>query len=262
MSDKVAKRLAEITVDVKSVQKPDAAAATAAAAAADAAMTAPLPAVNAADLRPATLKYKGTMALGAQKIVMDMSRAYAPVTEKGRGCWCLVDAATMPMGAIADTVVVDQQTLRPIRRGMSGLGTMQVVFGDKAITGKAGGGGQMMDVDVPLQAPAITDGPAFDAYVACLPLADGFSATMPVFDSGAQKVRPLKITVKGQETTTVSAGSFPTWILDLATLDGDPAGSGTVRVLQSTPHHVVEGEYKLPASMGGGLMTAELVTAP
>ena len=255
MTDRVAKRLAEITVDVKTVKLPDDKAAAAAAGA-------PLPTASGAILKPATLAYKGTFAMGPQKIDLTSSRAITEAVDGGRPVWRVVETMKMVMGTMADTTWIDRATLRPVRRGGGGLGTISLTYGETAITGKVGGGGQLLDVNVPLKAPAVTDGAAFDAYVACLPLADGYSATLQVFDSGQQKVRPMRVTVTGRETTTAAAGPFPTFVIELATLDGDPAGSGTVRLLQAAPHHVVSGEYRLPASMGGGLMTLELAAQP
>jgi hypothetical protein len=65
---------------------------------------------------------------------------------------------------------------------------------------------------VPLEALALTDGAALDAFLSCLPLTDGYTATLQVSDSVQQRML----------------------------------------LLQSTPHHVVSGESRLPASMGGG----------
>ena len=255
MTDKVAKRLAEITVDVKSVKMPDDRAAAAAA-------NAPLPVANGALLKPLALRYKGAFAMGPQKLDLDLNRAIDPAVEGGRSLWRVIEATKMAMGTMADTTWVDRATLRPVRRSAGGMGTMALTYGESAITGKVGGGGQMLDINVTLKAPAITDGAALDAFLSCLPLTDGYTATLQVFDSAQQRMRPLRITVKGRETTTATAGAFPTFVLDLAFLDGDPAGSGTVRLLQSAPHHVVSGEYKLPASMGGGQLTLELTAMP
>ncbi len=254
MTAPVAARLAQITVDVATVEMPDAAAQAEASAAA----RSPLPAADGARLRPATLRYAGALNLGGQKIEMTTTRTIAADAESGRELWRFVDAAKLPMGAPVDTFWVDRRTLEPVRRGAGGMGEMRLRYEPDAVTGAMGGGGQSLPVQMKLDAPVFGDGPGFEAVVAGLPLADGYAATLRIFEAAMQKVRPLKLTVTGRETAAVPAGSFEAFVVEVQPLDGEPGGGATLRVLAQPPHHVVRSEYALPPMMGGGTMTAEL----
>jgi len=68
----------------------------------------------------------------------------------------------------------------------------------------------------------------------------------------------MKVAVTGPSTVEVGAGSFDTMTLEVTSLDGNDAGTGTYHVMADAPHHVVKAEQKLGAQMGGGTATVEL----
>lgn len=245
VNEKTAGRLAEITVDPASVKAPD-------AGAAQAALSAPLPVADGSALRPATLRYKGSFAMGGQDIPMSVTRTVETARENGRDLWKVVDAAVLPMGTVADTFLVDRATLLPVRRNAGGLGEMTLTYGADAIAGRMGMAGQMSDVNVTLDAPVLGDGPGFELALAGLPLAPGYEATYRVFESSLQKVRTMKLVVKGAETVTTAAGAHEALIVELAPLDGEAGGEAVLRVMKAAPHHVLSSEYALPPAMGGG----------
>jgi len=139
------------------------------------------------------------------------------------------------------------------------LGTIDLHFGDDAITGEMGQMGQILPVDMTLEAPTFGDGQALEMVIAGLPLARGYRTTLRQFDVMAQKVRPFQLEVTTSESASVTAGPFETYVLQLAPLDGDESGRGTMHVMQTAPHYTVKAEFKMPATMGGGAMTMELV---
>ena len=89
-------------------------------------------------------------------------------------------------------------------------------------------------------------------------MAEGYTTTYRIFEPMSQKIRPMQLEVAGKDKTKSTAGEFETWTLKLKPLDGVKAGGATLHVLATAPHHVVRGEYALPAMMGGGTMSAEL----
>jgi dipeptidyl aminopeptidase/acylaminoacyl peptidase len=254
MTDEVRDQLAKITVDPATVTL----ASEEEKALQAAAETAPLPEADGGVIKPATLAYGGGFEMGGQKIDMDVSRVIEAANDDDRACWKITDEAKMVFGNQKDSFLVDKATLLPIRREAEGMGMMKLAYSDDAITGQMGGGGQTMDVNEKLAAPVVGDGPAFELMIAGLPLAEGYAVTVRQFDAMSQKVRPFMLKVTGKETVAVQAGSYETWVLELKSLDDDEAGSGTLHAMLEAPHHLVKGAYKLPAQMGGGIMTAEL----
>jgi dipeptidyl aminopeptidase/acylaminoacyl peptidase len=247
----VAERLAAITVDVAGVKLPD-------RSGVEAAMRAPLPAADGSVIEPAELTYAVTMEMGPQKASMTMKRTIATCDAAGKRCWRISDVAKSPMGEMSDDFDVDRTTLRPLRRtANSGPAKIELAYADQAITGTMSVMGQRSDVNVPLAAPVIGDGPGLELAIAGLPLAQGYRTIVRYLDVASQKVHAFELVVTGVETVTVPAGKFETFVLEMRPL-GDASGGGVVRVLQQAPHHVITGDYALPASMGGGKMRTEL----
>jgi dipeptidyl aminopeptidase/acylaminoacyl peptidase len=254
MTDETAADLAAISVDVNTVKAPEASAGVDA----EAAKTAPLPTGDGASIRPATLQYKASLETAGQKLDLEVSRTVEAASLDGTDCWRITDQAKTPMGNSTDVFEADKRTLLPIHRKAEGMGSMDLRYGARAVTGSMGAGGRTMDVNVALEAPVLGDGPGLSLLLAGLPLTEGYSTTLRIFDSMTQKVRPMKLEVTGTEDTQVTAGTFPTWIVVLTPLDGDEGGTSDMRLMRDLPHHEVRSEVKLPAMMGGGSMTTEL----
>jgi hypothetical protein len=248
----IARRLAEITVDVSTVERPD----PAARALLEEAMRAPLPAASGKAIKPARLQYAVTLAMGAQSMDMKVVRTIEAVKEKGRDLLRITDATEMAMGKMTDSMVVERATLRPVRRRVDGVAKGELQYAADALTGTLSAPGQHLDVNVPLSAPVFGDGPGMVLALAGLPLAEGYETTLRQVSLETQKVEPYRLAVLGTETTEVPAGRFETFVVELRPLDGGASG-GVLRVMRKAPHHVVQAEYQVPA-MGGATMTAAL----
>lgn len=254
IDEKAQKRLSELTVDVATVklEKP--------AADPEKAKTAPLPEVNVSMLKPMTLAYKATVAIGGQEIAMDVTRKYEKATENGTPVWRSISTQQSPMGSAVDTFVIDQRTLQPIRRKVrQGPATVTLEYTKKAVKGRINMGGNEIPVDVELPAPVFGDGAALELAIGAMPLAQGYKTTLRVFDLQMQKPRPMLLEVSGMEIVTVPAGSFHAYKLELKPLDGE-LGGGTMLVSQKAPRCTVRGTFQLPAQAGGGTFTTELVS--
>jgi hypothetical protein len=162
------------------------------------------------------------------------------------------------MGTQSDAFSIDASTLEPVKREVTGAGTITLAYSPTTITGEMGGMGQKMSVNQSLEVPVLGDGSALELAVAVMPLAEGFSTPIRYFDPMTQKVRFMKLAVTGKTTSQVPAGSFPTFTVEMTALDGDESGQATLQVMEKIPHHVVKSVYKLPAAMGGGTMSMEL----
>ena len=74
--------------------------------------------------------------------------------------------------------------------------------------------------------------------IGCLPLADGYTATIRNFDIQTQKVKFLKLTVAGVESVKVPAGTFDAYRVEVSAAEGG-ADKKTIWVAKDS-HQVVK----------------------
>ncbi len=251
--DAVAKRLSELTVDIKSVKLPTAAD----DAVVEAAKTAPLPVADGKLIKAGKWAYKVNLEIGPQKLDLTLDRTIESKVGAGRSYWSITDAMDTPMGKSSDSVATDAVTLRPFKRTIGGSATGEIRYNDKEVAGKISAMGNSFDVKVALDAPVLADGPGMVLFIAGLPLIDGYKTTLRQLDTRSQKVGYFELAVTGTEKTTVAAGTFATYVVKLRRL-GDSPGESVIHVMRDGPHHVVKATYKLPASMANGTMKTEL----
>ena len=254
MPEPIAARLAALTVDVNSVVLPEISLAAAEAE------TAPLPLARGSVIQAGTLGYTTTLQVMGQELAIQATRTIEPATVDGREVWRVIDVSTLPMGTVIDSLELDRATLTPVRHSVGGMGVMRLNYSEMAITGEIGMPGQTRPVDVELAAPVFAGGAGLELSIAGLPLAEGYETTLRSFDPEGQRVRPMRLTVKGSETAECAAGTFETFVVELIPLDGDEAGTSTIHVMKQAPHHIVLREFRLAAAMGGGMGNKELTS--
>jgi dipeptidyl aminopeptidase/acylaminoacyl peptidase len=241
MTPEVATRLQEITVDVKTVEMPKRAAATA--------VTVPKP---AADLKPGTASYKASIEIGGQTIPMTLTRE---VKEEG-GRWAVTETVKMPMGDVTDKTVVEKGTLVPAERSVhQGPVTVELAFKDGKATGTMTVNGQAKPVAADLGGALFADGAGGNLALAALPLAEGYAATYRNFDVQKQKAKLVQMKVAGAEKVTVPAGTFDSLKLEVTSAEGE-ADKTTVWVDPAT-RQVLKTVSVVP-QMNGAVITTEL----
>ncbi len=238
----VVKRLAEITVDPKTVtvsKKVDAAA-----------VGVPKPVV---DLHGGTYKYQGKLAMGGQEMALGLSTT---ITEEN-GAWTATDTVETPMGPAVDSATLEKGTLTVRKRSVKqGPVAIDVDFtGDKAV-GKMSMNGKESAVSGDLGGPLFADGPASAHAIACLPLAIGYTTTYRNFDLQKQKTKLLQLKVASWESVTVPAGTFDAFKVEVTSADGGTDQS-TIWIAKDTRKPVKVSTVM--ASMGGATMTMELL---
>ncbi|HEV2668456.1 MAG TPA: S9 family peptidase, partial [Blastocatellia bacterium] len=140
----VAARLKEITVDIKTVEKPkriDAAS-----------VGLPKPAT---DLRPGKLSYQGKIEVAGQTITLN------PTTEikEDGGAWQVIESAQTPMGAMSDTTWVEKGSLTLIKRSVKqGPAAIDVEFKNNKASGSMTVGGQAKPIAADLGGALFADG--------------------------------------------------------------------------------------------------------
>ena len=203
----VAKRLAEITVDPKTVvvtKKVDP----------NSVSGAPK---TAMDLKPGERKYKASIALGQQQIAIELATSI----KEENGTWVVTDSTTTPMGSAKDTVTLEKGSLIAKKEvANQGPATMEVDFSGNKAVGKMAMAGLDQPIKVDLGGPLFAQGPAALASVACLPLAEGYTTTYRNFDVMKQKVQIKQLKVTGVEKVTVPAGTFEAFKVEVTSADG------------------------------------------
>jgi hypothetical protein len=162
-----------------------------------------------------------------------------------------------PGGTGTDTSTIEKTTLTLRKRSVAqGPAAIDLDFsGDKA-AGKMSMNGQDRPIAADLGGPLFADGAGEYQVIACLPLAEGYTATYRNFDAlQTQKVKLLQLNVSGVESVTVPAGKFDAYRVEITSADGG-ADKQTVWVAKDS-HKVVKVSAVM-ASMGGAVLTQEL----
>jgi hypothetical protein len=237
----VVKRLAEITVDPKTVVL---------SKAVDPAAVGLPKAV--ASLASGSLSYQGKIEAGGQSFPMSIAQ-----TIEDRGATFVVTGtAKTPMGDAVDVTTVDKATLAARKRSIKqGPAAIELVFEGGKATGTVAMGGEPKPVSVDLGGELFADGAGGHEAIGALPLANGYSATFRNFDVRQQKVQLKQAKVTGSETVTVPAGAFEAWKVEITSAEGEP---GTTAIwVAKDGRKVVKTVAKLP-QMGGAVVTTEL----
>lgn len=253
MPDEIAHRLAALTVDVDGVtlaERP---------AHSEDAATAPLPVADGSVIRAGSVRYRSAIDAMGQELDIQVTRTVEPAMVGDRALWRVIDQVESPMGIGVDTFELDRVSLRPVRRGAGGTGTVALQFADTAVTGEIRMRGQRIPIEVRLAAPVFGNESALTLVIAGLPLAEGYATTLRVFDLQSQQARPMHLAVTGIETTRSAAGAFETFVIELTPLDGNEGGAATMSVMRDAPHTLVRSVTQLGPAMGGGTATTELV---
>jgi dipeptidyl aminopeptidase/acylaminoacyl peptidase len=235
-------RLKEVTVDPKTVvlaKKVDASSVS-------------TPKV-AKDLEAGTYKYQANVEAGGQKIALSVSTTIA---EDG-GSWVATDVIDTPQGSVTEVSTMEKGTLIARKLNLKqGPVTVDVNFsGDKA-AGNMNMNGQDKPISVDLGGPLFADAAGAKQSIACLPLAEGYSATYRNFDVMKQKVKLMQLNVSGVEKVTVPAGTFDAYKVDITSADG---GDDKETLWVSRDSHKAVKESAVLASMGGAVLTQELL---
>ena len=242
MTPAITARMAELTVDPKTVVL---------AKKVEVSSSAPKP---TAGLTVGTARYKGTLTVQGQTIPMDLTRTVKDTA----GTWVVTEATVMPMMTGNDVATIDKGTLLLRNRVVhQGPATIEVAFADNKATGKMTMNGQERPINADLVGNLFADGPGASDVVAALPLAEGYTTSYRNFDLMAQKVKPRQLKVTGSEKMTVAAGSFDAWKVEITPADGG-SGESTTLWVDRASRRVVKISTVIP-EMNGAIATAELV---
>ena len=242
MSPAVAARVAELSVDVKTVTVP-----------AKIDPPADRPPALVATLRAGSSSYRARIEAGGQTLDMTVRREIA---DRGDS-WEISETVNGAMGESIDRVVLDHATLEVRRRSvLRGPMTIEVEFADRQAAGMITVGHESDAVLAELGGAVFADGPGASDVLATLPLASGYSTMFRNFDLDSQKERIMEARVAGSELVTVPAGTFETWRLEVVPVDGE--GIRRTAWIARDSRSVVKSAAVVPQA-GGMTMVAELL---
>jgi dipeptidyl aminopeptidase/acylaminoacyl peptidase len=235
-------RLKEISVDPKTVVL---------AKVVDAgAVGTPKPAV---DLQTGTYKYDVKLALGGQT----MSLKVTTLIEDGGSTWTATDTMETPQGTAVDVAKIEKSSLiLDSRKVTQGPVVIDVDFSGGKAAGKMSLNGQDKVIAADLGGAIFGDAAGGDQVIATLPLAVGYTTTFRNFDLQAGKVKLQQLSVAGEESVTVPAGTFDTFRVEITS--GDGGGDKKTLWIAKDSRKVVKASAVV-ASMGGAVLTQELL---
>ena len=237
----VAARLKEITVDPKTVALPKKV---------DFLPTdVPKP---VADLQPGSYHYQAKLEMGGNTIPLKITTS----VKEEDGAWTVTDTTETPMGPVSDVGILEKGSLIVEKRSIKqGPVSIQVEFRDNKATGSMNMNGQDKPIAAETGGPIFADSVGAQQSIACLPLAENYSAHFRNFDLQKQRLKLMQLRVMGTEKITVPAGAFDTYRIEINSADGGP-DKITMWVARDSRKSV-----KLSTvlkEMGGAVLTAEL----
>jgi dipeptidyl aminopeptidase/acylaminoacyl peptidase len=249
VTPEIQKKLDAITVDVKSVTLAEKASSS---------VTSVMKAFDGSKLKPSTTNYNSKISMMGRDVAMTSTRTIIQLESGGKKMWRVVEAGSGPMGQTVDTLDLDVVTLLPVRRAVKqGMATVNVNFTSTGVDGKIVMGPNQMPVNAKLSSPVLTDGAGTEIAVGSLPLVEGYSATLDVFDLMQAKASKMNLKVTGSEKVTVAGGTFDAYAVELSPAEGD---GGNIKLwISKDDRRTVKSETKMSAQMGGGTASSELV---
>jgi hypothetical protein len=173
------------------------------------------------------------------------------------GGWAASDVTQTPMGEMADTTILEKDSLVVRKRTIQqGPVTITVNFTDSKATGSMSANGQDHPISADTGGPVFGDGAGGIQAIANLPLADGYTTVIRSFDATKQQSKLVQLKVAGTESVTVPAGTFDAFKVEMTPTDGSPDRS-TLWV-DKAAHKPVKVVASLP-QMNGAVMTIELL---
>lgn len=175
-----------------------------------------------AEFSPGTLDYSGRIEAGGRSISISMNS----VTSSEGAAW-VVDRVTKVEGQeFKESTTYAKGSLLPLKASLKqGPMIIETTFADGKATGTTAMGGTTKAFSVDLSGELYAHGAGSSACLACLPLADGYSATYTNFNAQKQKPTRNQVRVVGSEAITVAAGAFLAWKVELVSSADEPSAT-------------------------------------
>jgi len=205
-----------------------------------------------ADLQPGSYHYQAKLEMGGNTIPLKI----ATTIKEEDGAWTVTDVTETPMGPVSDVGILEKGSLIVEKRSIKqGPVSIQVEFKDNKATGSMNMNGQDKPIAAETGGPIFADSVGAQQSIACLPLAENYSARFRNFDLQKQRLKLMHLRVMGTEKVTVPAGAFDTYRIEINSADG---GSDKITMWVARDSRKSVKLSTVLTEMGGAVLTAEL----
>ncbi|MCH8478655.1 MAG: DUF3108 domain-containing protein [Wenzhouxiangella sp.] len=221
-----------------------------------------LPTLDAALIATGQFDYTTTLVIGDTKLEIESRRHIGRDLDEQGETILLVETVTRSgMGDTTERLELDAISLLPKKQRVAqGDSTMSADYSESQVTGLIRAAGQVVPIDLKLDAPAYGGEAALEAVLTALPLASGYRTRLRAMEIDVEQlVRRFAVIVEERETIEVPAGEFDTWRLRLAALDG-LGGSQVLWIGVEAPRVLVRAQGFIPEEVGQGSLITELTS--
>lgn len=243
MTDEVAQRLKEITVDIETVEMPENQSSEL--------LNQELPSPSK---KPITgnFAYGVTIEMGGQEMAMKVNRQ----VKKDGPTWLVETQAEGPMG-MKEKYALGEEDLSPKYRYLEqGSLKMELSYLPDEVAGTLEMNGSEKEIAKPLEAGLFMDGAGLDVTLAALELKEGQTGVYRIFDLQSQKVIPYRFLVNGIEQVSVPAGTYQAYHIVANSLDGNNS-EVHFWINREGPSYLLKTSYQIP-QMSGATLTMVL----
>lgn len=221
-----------------------------------------LPTLDAALIATGQFDYTTTLVIGDTKLEIESRRQIGRDLDEQGETILLVETVTRSgMGDTTERLELDAISLLPKKQRVAqGDSTMSADYSESQVTGLIRAAGQVVPIDLKLDAPAYGGEAALEAVLTALPLASGYRTRLRAMEIDVEQlVRRFAVIVEERETIEVPAGEFDTWRLRLDALDG-LGGSQVLWIGVEAPRVLVRAQGFIPEEVGQGSLITELTS--
>lgn len=222
-----------------------------------------LPDASGAAVATDSMAYTSTFEVGGldipdTTITLRSRRTVESAQHEGRAVWRVAEQTYTPRGTYVDTFEVDVETMVPVRRHLDANLRLRLQYAPQSVQGRIEADGDVLDVNDTFDRPVGSNDTGLELAIAGLPLTEGYTQTVNVYEPRRRATRTFRITVTGEEEIRVPAGTFSTYVVDFQALSGTSVETGTLHVMQAPPHYVVQRTVQMPDRLGGNVLTRRL----